>query len=625
MITIKKRFASTAVWGLVFLSILAISPDLPVLAKDTDQNENGWIWTKERPKPSWWRWDETYSVEKPVRGGYFQTASTRYVGLMNPNHWPVNDFASLSRIYDPLIHMEGNYRAIVPWLATRWKFENPRTVLMALRKGVTFQDGSPFNAYSVKYQMDWIMDRKNGTWSRMLLKPVESVEIVDDYTVRWHLKHAWAGFADIFATIPGWILSTKALKGDSAIQKSKRLANRIKVAERKALKAQEKAVKTAAKGGDGAKKAAARARSAGNKLAALKKQLKKARAAAEGAESLDYKAVGSGAFMVEEIRPGNYLKLKRNPDWWFGRSIGKPDMPYLDGHRVTVIPEASVKLANLIAGKLDLLVIDKSQYSQVKDDPNLTVDITPLNFTVYLSFNQKKGPFADIRLRQAVSHAIDRKALIAANEHGFGRVASCFYPDDHYAHNPNLKPVAHNPELVERLLAQAGYPNGLTIRGVLYSDSGSVRFGQIIKTMLKRSNINWDIETLDPVAVADKYRNLEYELGVRIATYITDPDSSITIDHNPDAEGKFKRIENPKVMALIKAARQELDFEKRKKMYWQIEKALYDNFDDAWLYHYTAIIATRKRYRGYNLDMAVEGGAAYMPTHPGWFRNGKRH
>ncbi|MCP4750473.1 MAG: ABC transporter substrate-binding protein [Proteobacteria bacterium] len=621
----KRRFSVIAFVGVVAFTLLTISSSMPVLAGESGGTGNGWVWTKEYPKPDWWRWDDVYSKEKPVRGGYYQSAAIRYIGLMNPNHWPVHGWMAMVLMYDRLVYPDGTYRAAVPWLAEQWKFENPTTVLMTLRKGVEFHDGSAFNAHSVKYQMDWINDRKNGAWTRNLLKPVKSVEVVDEHTVRWHFKYAWAGFADIMFNVPGLIMSTKALKADVALQDTKRLKNKIKIARKKLAKAEKKSEQAAAKGGAKAKKAAAKLKKARRKLAALKKQLKKAQADTDGFVGLDFKAVGSGPFMVEEARPGNYLKLKRNPNWWFGRSIGKPEMPYFDGRKVTVIPEPSVQLANLKAGKIDWLNVQKSQYPQVKDDPNLDVWVTPLNFTSLLAFNHKKGPFKDIRLRKAVSHAIDRKALIAANERGFGRVASCHFPSDHYAHNPNLKPVPYNPELSRKLLAQAGYPDGLTVKGVIYSNTASVRFGQIVKAMLKRVNITWELEMHDPVAAADKYRNLEYELGVLTGQYIRSPDSAMTLFYDPDAEEKNKRIENPGVMAMIKAARQELNFEKRKKMYWDIEKALYDNYDDAWLYHPTLIAAERKQARGYNREMSIVGGEAYYPTHPGWFRNGRRH
>ncbi|MCP4755339.1 MAG: ABC transporter substrate-binding protein [Proteobacteria bacterium] len=624
MRTATKRFLFSTFLGILLVSTLGVAAGTSVLAGDADKIEHGWIWTKEFPKPSWWRWDETYSKEKPVRGGYYQTSSVRYVGLMNPNHWPVSDWSTLGLLYDHLIYSDGKHMATVPYLATQWIYENPTTIWMSLRKGVQFTDGSHFNAHSVKYQIDYIKDKKNGAWTRNWIKPVDSIEVVDEYTVRWHLKYPWAGFADIFALPPGWIISTKALKADVAIQEAKKLKNRIKIAKRKVEKAERKAEKAAASGGAKAKKTAKKAKKARKKLAKLEKQLAKAQAKSAGAVSLDVRAVGSADWMIEEARPGNYLKLKRNPNWWLGGSVGHPDMPYFDGRKITIIPEPNVRLANLKAGKIDELGIDHSQYPEVKDDPKLNIHIRPLNSTIFMAFNHK-SVFKDIRLRKAVSHAIDRKAVIAASAQGFGRLASCFYPTDHYAHNPKLKPVSYDPELSKKLLTQAGYPNGLTVRGVMFSDTGSVRFGQIIKAMLKRANINWEIATFDPVAASDKLQNLEYELTVQVGGFIRDPDSSITFFYDPDAEAKKKRIENPRVMAMIKTARQELNFEKRKKMYWDIEKAIYENYDDAWLFHYTLISAVRKQVRGRNTEMELEAGDAFWSTHPQWFKDGKRH
>jgi len=260
------------------------------------------------------------------------------------------------------------YRSTVPWLAKHWKMENPTTILMKLRKGVTFHDGSKFNAHTLKFQVDWINDRANGCWSRGWIRPLESIEVVDDYTVRWHLKDVWAGFFDIFANVPGWVMSEKALRGGDAIKEAQRLADKVKLAERKVQREEEKAKKAT---GDKAEKAAKKAQKERGKLEKLQDQLAKAHELSKGAKDMDEWAVGSGPWMLEEVRPDNYIKLKRNPDWWFGKSIGKPDMPYMDGARYTVIPELSVKLANLKAGKIDTLGIDYSQYPEVKDDPNL--------------------------------------------------------------------------------------------------------------------------------------------------------------------------------------------------------------------------------------------------------------
>jgi len=591
----KKGLILFVILGLIVAMTLSI-PAIWAQSKQTSVTK--WVWTKKNPKPSWWKWDESYYPTKPVRGGYYRTAALRDVGLMNPNHWPVNNWPLLDGIYERLIHIDGSYRPIIPWLAESWKYTSSLAVTMKLRKGIKFHDGTPFTAHSVKYQMDWIKDPASGTWSRAWIKPLKSVQVLDKYTVRFNLKQPWSGFSDIFANVPGWMMSTKALKGDAAVEKYQSLEDKLIDARDANRPAKE--------------------------IAALERQVQKAEAATKDVVSLDEWAVGSGRYMVEEVRPGNYTKLKRNPDWWFGKSIGKPDMPYFDGAITTVIPESSVQLANLKAGKIDNMTIDTTQYNQVKDDPNLNVWITPMNFTIFLKFNHKEGPCKDIRVRKAISHAIDRKALIAAAASGFGREASCLFPDDHWAHNPNLKPVKYDVELSKKLLAEAGYAKGLTVVGGVYSDSAAIRFSQAVKAMLKRVNVTWDVKVLDPVALADQHRNLEYQVNVIVADYIKDPDSVTTNWYHPESDGNMGRSNNIKANQLMEAARREYNFEKRKQIYHNVEKALYDNYEDAWMWHYVGITATRKQVFGYNREMQIAGGECYWPAHPGWFKDGKR-
>ena len=75
-----------------------------------------------------------------------------------------------------------------------------------------------FNAEGLKYQMDWIMDPKNGAWTRAWMEPVASVEVVDTYTVKWHFKRPWAGFLGVMSNVPGYVISAKALKADVALR-----------------------------------------------------------------------------------------------------------------------------------------------------------------------------------------------------------------------------------------------------------------------------------------------------------------------------------------------------------------------------------------------------------------------
>jgi peptide/nickel transport system substrate-binding protein len=435
--------------------------------------------------------------------------------------------------------------------------------------------------------------------------------VVDTYTLKWNFKRPWASFLGVMANVPGYMLSAKALKADVALRDSKKLARRVK--------REKKNVEKAEKEGN-----ATKVESAKKKLAALEEQYKKVAALAEGAKEFDNNPVGTGQFMLEEASPGNYVKLKRNPNWWFGKFIGKPDMPYFDGIHVTVIPDPSVRLANLRAGKLDNMAVDPSQYPMIKNDRSLQINIYPLNWLISMRFNLKDGPCKDIRVRKAISHALDRKALIAGVAFGLGRPASANFPTDHWCHNPALKPVAYNPELSKKLLAEAGYKDGLTIKGYMDTTPTATTLAEAIKNMLAKVGITWKVEMLDPAAISEKMRKVDYDFAGSGWTWIYDPDLLATGLYDPDGGFNFGRSHNEKAIALLQAGRKEVDLAKRTKIYWEMEKALYDNYEDAWLWYPMTVTVFRKNVQGWNNDMWLKMRDAQYWSHPLWFKNGKR-
>jgi len=565
-------------------------------------------------------WGTKYWPTKPGRGGILNNASTLYVGLMNPNHWPVNDWPTLATLYEKLIYPDGKMRPTIPWLAESWKYLDDVTVVMKLRQGVQFHDGSPFNAESLKYQMDWIMDAKNGAWTRGLLEPVASIEVVDTYTVKWHFKRPWAAFIGMMAYTPGYAISAKALKADVALRDSKKLARQVEGDKKDVEQAEKEA---AAATGDAAEKAKAKVESAKKKLASTEEQYKKDAALAEGAKELDNNACGTGPMMLEEGSPGNYLKIKRNPNWWFGKFIGRPDMPYLEGIKVSVIPDPSVRLANVRAGKIDYLILDPSQYPMVKNDRSLQVFVSPAPHVVALRFNLKDGPCKDLRVRKAISHALDRKALINGVAFGLGRPASCMYPDDHWCHNPKLKPISYDPALSKKLLAQAGYKDGLTIKGYMVTTASATTLAEAIKNMLAKVGITWKVEILDPAAIAEKMRKVDYDFAAGGFTYIYDPDQQATGLYHPDGGYNFGRSNNPKAIALINDGRKELDFDKRTKIYMELEKVLYDDYEDAWLWYPNQVDVYSKKVQGWNHAMYLKFWEGHYWSHPLWLKGGK--
>jgi ABC-type transport system substrate-binding protein len=566
-------------------------------------------------------WGSDYWPTKPVRGGVMQIAWPQYIGLMNPHHWPVNDWQTMALIYDRLVYTDGRYQSTIPWLAESWNFPNDVTCIMKLRRGVQFHDGSAFNAESLKYQMEWIMDPANGAWSRAILEPLDSIEVLDTYTVKWRFKRPWASFLGTMASVPGYVLSAKALKADVALRESKKLARQVDIEKEKVKRAEKEAAEAV---GDSASKANAGLENARKTLAEVEDKYKKAAALAEGAKEFDNNPVASGPFMLEEGNPGNYVKLKRNPNWWFAKFIGKPDMPYFDGIKVSVIPDPSVSLANLRAGKLDFMMVEPSQYPMIKNDRNLQINIYPVNHMVGMRFNVTGGPCKDIRVRKAVSHALDRQALIAGVDFGLGRLASAMFPDDHWCHNPALKPVKYDPALSMKLLAEAGYKDGLTIRGYMLNTSTSQTLAEAVKGMLAKVGIVWKVELLDAAAISQKLRKVDYDFAGGGWSWIYEPDVLATGLYHPDGGFNYGRSNNPKAIALIEAGRKEMNDAKRTKIYQELEKVIYDNYEDAFLWYPMAIRIYTKKVQGWNNAMYLKWREGHIWSHPLWFKSGSR-
>jgi ABC-type transport system substrate-binding protein len=133
----------------------------------------------------WAVWDKD---AKPVRGGTLRIAAEQYIGKMNPNHWPVLDWVSMGYFHEKLMLTDGSYNPTVPWLAEQLTWYGPQEVLMRLRDGVKFHDGSPFDAKGVKFQIDWIRDPGSKTWDVSWLAQLDTVEVVDERTLRWKFQ-----------------------------------------------------------------------------------------------------------------------------------------------------------------------------------------------------------------------------------------------------------------------------------------------------------------------------------------------------------------------------------------------------------------------------------------------------
>jgi hypothetical protein len=107
---LNKRLLMVCLVVLV-VSLLVVMTAWPVLAAKK-QNRDVWEWTKKNLNPTWMEWGEKYSPTKPVRGGIYRSASGAYVGMLNPNHWPVTDWGVIGLFYEGITAYDGSYNQL---------------------------------------------------------------------------------------------------------------------------------------------------------------------------------------------------------------------------------------------------------------------------------------------------------------------------------------------------------------------------------------------------------------------------------------------------------------------------------------------------------------------------------
>jgi len=570
--------------------------------------------TEDKAHKPWEIWN--YDKEKPVRGGTYVTASPTEVGLFNANHWPIMDWYSILLFWDSLFIADASKRSH-PFLVESYEYTDNLTCIMKVKQGVKFHDGADFDADAVKVQMEYIKDRANGCWSRGMLAPLESIEVIDKYTVKWKFNKPWAGFIGAMQDPPGWMISPKALKGDALAKQVENLRKKVKAANKKA----NKAAKKAGKGDDKADKKSAKLAKKADAMAA---KLKTLEANAKGAVSTDHKPVGTGQWMFDKYDAGNYLRVVRNPNWWYGKSVGHPDMPYFDARITRVIPDTAIQLANLRAGKIhEMNGLDKSLYEKAKKNPDLSVSAMPSSQTHLLRINHQNKALKDERVRRAISLAIDRKALAHGVFFGLATPAISHMPPDHWARNRTMPAWEYNLEKARELLKEAGYEKSLTLnQGVALDYMGLTTMVEPLKAMLANIGITWETQILTMAGATDRVGNLEYDLF--IDTWgVHEPQTYITRHYHTKGSSNGGRLIHEKIMSLIDTASTELDVSKREPIYKEIDKILYDEVIDIFLVYDYSITTMRANVRGYDSEMAANWGTVYGLTHPFWFKDGK--
>jgi len=321
--------------------------------------------------------------------------------------------------------------------------------------------------------------------------------------------------------------------------------------------------------------------------------------------------IGSGPFKFEEWKDGEYVKVVANEEYWDGR-------PYLDSVTYKIVPDANAILAQLQAGDIDyyagIAQPDVPTVEGFADSVGLRLESgLALSYT-FLGFNQRIEKFKDKKVRQAITHAIDREAIVEHVMAGLGEVAHVPESPLSWAYNPDVPKFEYDPEKAKQMLAEAGWKPGPD--GILVKDGE--RFSVEVKTN-QGNKVREDIV----VILQQQLKEVGIEIKPQIVEFsalIADIDPGVwnfegivlgwSLGIDPDPSGIFhtKEIEkglnftgysNPEIDVLMDQQLQELDKEKRKQMIGEIQAALAEDQAYTFLYYPKEFRALPKNLEGY--------------------------
>jgi len=286
-------------------------------------------------------------------------------------------------------------------------------------------------------------------------------------------------------------------------------------------------------------------------------------------EQLATAPVGTGPFQVKSHTPGERLVLVRNEAYW------EQALPYLDEVQHLYITDPSAQQAALTSATVDLLAqVSAPTLALLEAGPPLTIIEYPLGFYPVFAMRVDQKPFDDLRVRQALKHAVDRDALrkVVWRDHGtVGNDQPVPPASPFWADAPAL---AYDVEKAKALLAEAGYANGVTVPlAVAEITPGIVDAAVALQEMAKAAGITITLErTATDSYWAEKY--MQTPFFVSFWPGLADPDEILTFAYH--AQGFFNESgwSKPEVDQAIEAARAENDPAKRQALYADIQQVI---------------------------------------------------
>ena len=279
--------------------------------------------------------------------------------------------------------------------------------------------------------------------------------------------------------------------------------------------------------------------------------------------------MGSGPFKFKEWQPGVQVILVRNENY---RVPGKP---YLDGITFKMLPDESARVTALRTKAVDIIDFTPEAQMAALEATKDIVLYTDKKVSVIMFTMRQDPPFDNVKVRQALSCAVDREAVQQAAMFGRGAVVhGGVLWEGHWAHSPEVKQIyTYDPERAKKLLAEAGYPNGFKTSISSQVATRMKNSAVAIAAGLKAIGVDAEVMTYDTATIKQKQGVGDFEMTVEVVilTY-ADPDYLRGYLHSQSLWGRATKSQDKQLDTWLEQAVATTNREERKKLYTQVEQ-----------------------------------------------------
>ena len=293
--------------------------------------------------------------------------------------------------------------------------------------------------------------------------------------------------------------------------------------------------------------------------------------AEESFEAKPPRPIGTGPFEFVEWQPRQYVKLKRFPNYWKKDSKGTR-LPYVDEVILKPMVDDTVRYTALRTGDVDwIFELPFEQVPELKKNPpsGVVPAIKPGVRWFYLMLQTQHGPLKDVRVRQAIAYAMDKKGVMDGLTWGIATPEAQPYAPGSQWYFPIQDPYA-KPDLerARKLLKEAGYEKGVQLDTIVRNETIIMNLATLAQAQLKKAGIELKFQVMDRATHQARQEKGDWDVNPGHLAYYSDPDGVYgDYMYGKSPRTNYGRYVNPEYDKLIEEARRISDTAKRKELY----------------------------------------------------------